>query len=79
MVRRWNQLHEMFLDDISVFIDRDRHIFENHSLVAELLSKIMINHLTVILSSDTCEHRALGFWDTEALKGVFDGIRYVIP
>jgi hypothetical protein len=79
MISHRDDFHEMLAHDIFIFMDRHRHIFEYDSLVLKFLSQTMVYDLTIILCTDSCEHLALGFWDTEPVECLFDSIWNIIP
>ena len=79
VIRHRDTLHEVFPDEIFVFVDRQRHIFEHHSFLTEFILEIVIDDFTVVLCSYSGQHFSLGFWDTETVECVFYLIRNIIP
>lgn len=79
MIIRWDELHEIFLDQVCMLMNGYRHILKYDSQIAELLSEIVVNHFAIILSPYSSQHSPLCFWYTETFKCIFDSIRYIFP
>ncbi len=79
MITIRNTLHEVFPNYIFILMECDGHIFEYHSLLDQLLPKLMINYFTIILSAYSREHLSFCFRDSESIKCLLDRIRNIIP
>ena len=79
MISRWHKFHEVFADDVFVFMNRDRHILEYHSLILKLLTEAMIDDLTIILSPYSSEDFSFCLRNAETIECFFYGIRDIVP
>lgn len=79
MIRWWYCSHKVRPHNILMGTDCYRHIFKYNSEIFELLAETMIYDFTIILSTDSCEHRSLCLGDTESVKCGLDRIWHIIP
>lgn len=71
--------HEMFSHEILISPQSNWHIFEYYSEILEFLFETMIDDLTIILGSDSCEDLLFCLWDTEPIKCCLYFFWYLIP
>ena len=79
MICRWHYAHEVFLHDCFMISECDRHIFEDYSFFDEFSTELVIDDLTIILCSDSCEDFSFCLRNTKPLKCSLDIFWYIIP
>ncbi len=79
MIRRGHDLHEVFLHNCLMFYQCHGHIFEYDSLGFQFFPETMVDDLTVILCTHSCEYFPFCLRDTESVKCIFYRLRHIIP
>ena len=79
MIIRCDQLPEVRLDELRVFLHSRLKVDVDDALRFQLFLDIVIDHFRVVLRADTGERFLLRFRDAEAVKGVTDILREILP
>ena len=79
MIIRCDQLPEVRLDELRVFLHSRLKIDVDDALLFQLFLDIVIDHFRVVLRADTGERFLLRFRDAEAVKGVTDILGEILP
>ncbi len=79
VVGRRNRRCPVLLDQVLVLTQAVIHGEKDHALLLELFLHGVVDDLRVILRRNTGEELALGLGDAEAVEGVLDGLRHVVP
>ena len=80
MIRRRHQLHKMLTHHLGIGAGEGAfHIGVHNALGGYFSLDVVVNHLGVILSTDTGQAGALGLGDAQTLKGVLDVVGHFTP
>src|SRR6266516_5500276 len=80
LVVRWrNNCAEVLLHDVWIEAQGSIHIGKDNADLLKVLTHFMIDGLTLILSSHTCQELALGLGNTQAIKCIFNLSRNFFP
>ena len=74
-----NQLHKVFLYQILIIPQGSFHIRINHTLLYQIFLNTVIYHLRIILGTYASQGGLLCLWNTQAVKGGFNVLRYILP
>ena len=76
---RRHERHEILLNDVAVLLQRRLHIRVDNALLHERLLNRVIDHLGVVLCTNTCERGFLRLGDAQTVECVLDVLGYLIP
>src|SRR6266568_1996803 len=79
VVRVRNDRAKVFFDNIRVQAQSCVHIGEDNAELLQVLTHFVVDGFTLVLRGYTGEELALSFWNTQAVKGIFNLERYVFP
>lgn len=79
VIRRRDELHEVGLDDVFIFFKGRIEVGVDDALLDQFVLDAVIDDFRVVLGADAGEGCLFGFRDPQAVEGIFDVIRYVVP
>src|SRR5690625_717441 len=79
VVTRGDDSAEVLTEELGVELETILDRLEDDTLILPLLLERVVDHLRLVLSTDTSEDPLLGLRDTETLEGLLDLGRNVVP
>src|SRR5205807_6249584 len=79
VIGRWNDGAKMFFHQVWIQAQSRVHIGEDHAQLLKVFAYLVINGFTLVLSGHTRQELALGLWNAQAIKRIFNLDRDVFP